>query len=92
MQFYSITMLQNTDTITIIEAFMIKGDGGLGGTIVSLFFNPEYHYITYSNQKVRGEVTSAEKTIFGTFPVTVIVAGGKAPGYVPVMLGLLEQE
>lgn len=73
-----------------IEAFMVKGGGSLGGAIVSLFFNPEYQYISYINQKVRGEVTSAGETIFGTLPVTVIVAGGKAPVYIPVVLGLLE--
>jgi hypothetical protein len=46
--------------------------------------------IEYVNQKVKGEVVSAGQTIFGKLPITVIVAGGRPPLRIPVVLGLVE--
>lgn len=73
-----------------IESFMLKAGGELGGAATTILANPEYHYVEYANQKIRQEVTSASESILGTLPVTVIIAGGKAPMHVPVVLGLLE--
>lgn len=74
-----------------VESFLIKAGGELWGAVTGLFSIPEYRYIKYVNQNVRGEVTSAgSESILGTTPVSVIIAGGKAPGYVPVILCIVE--
>lgn len=73
-----------------LELFMTKSGGNLGSALQSIFSTPEYNYVTYINQKVRGEVTSAGSTIMGQLPVSVVVIGGKAPSYIPVVLGLVE--
>lgn len=73
-----------------ISDFMIKGGGELGGAIASIFSSPEYRYIKYISQTVREEVTLAGETLFGTFPVSVVVAGGNPPLNTPVVLGLIE--
>lgn len=73
-----------------IESFTIKAGGELGGAVTGLFSMPEYRYIKYVNQSVRGAVTSAGEFIFGSKSVSVIVAGGKAPAYVPVIISLIE--
>lgn len=73
-----------------IESFLIKAGGELGGAVTGLFSIPEYRYIKYVNQNVRGEVTStSSESILGTTPVSVIIAGGKTPGYVPIILSLI---
>lgn len=73
-----------------IESFMIKAGGELGGAVTGLFSMPEYRYIKYVNQSVRGEVTAAGESLFGTKSISVIVAGGKDPAHVPVILNLIE--
>ncbi len=70
-----------------IKSFMIYGSGSLGGAVTSLFKDPNYVYIEYASQKVRGEAVNASQTIFGSQPVTVIVAGGS----VPVVLCLVDK-
>lgn len=73
-----------------ISTYMVYAGGEMGGVITSLFGNPNYQYVKYINQKVKGEVVNAGKTIFGNLPISVIVAGGKAPMYIPVILGIVE--
>ena len=74
-----------------ISTYMVYAGGEMGGVITSLFGNPNYQYVKYINQKVKGEVVNAGKTIFGNLPISVIVAGGKAPMYIPVILGIVEE-
>ena len=74
-----------------ISTYMVYAGGEMGGVITSLFGNPNYQYVKYINQKVKGEVVNAGKTIFGNLPISVIVAGGKAPLYIPVVLGVIEE-
>jgi hypothetical protein len=73
-----------------ISGFMVGGGGLTGGVIISIFANPTYHVVEYASQKVKGEVVGASQTIFGTLPVTVVIAGGRPPLRTPVILGLLE--
>jgi hypothetical protein len=73
-----------------ISAYMIYANGSMGGAITSLFSDPKYHYVDYISQKVKGEVVGAGQTIFGVLPVTVVIAGGKAPMHTPIILGLIE--
>jgi hypothetical protein len=73
-----------------ISAFMIGGGGLMGGVITSLFANPTYHVVEYASQKVKGEVVGTSQSLFGTLPVSVIIAGGKPPLRIPIILGLLE--
>jgi hypothetical protein len=49
-----------------------------------------YHIVEYVNQTVKGKVVNAGQSMFGRLPVTVIVAGGKPPLRIPVVLGLIE--
>lgn len=74
-----------------ISTFMVYAGGEMGGAVTSLFVDPNYQYVKYANQKVRGEVVSAGKTIFGNLPISVVVAGGSAPLYIPVILGVVEE-
>ena len=50
------------------------------------------HMVNYPSQKVKGEVLGApnESTVDNKFGITVVVAGGKAPLFIPVVLGWLE--
>jgi hypothetical protein len=73
-----------------ISAYMVFANGAMGGAITSLFSDPKYHYVDYISQKVKGEVVGAGQTIFGVLPVTVVIAGGKAPMHTPIILGLIE--
>ena len=71
-----------------ISSYLISAGGSMGGAIVSLFRDPHYRYVNYISQKVKGEVINAERSIFGD--ISVVVAGGKAPMYIPVILGVVE--
>ena len=71
-----------------ISSYLISAGGSMGGVIVSLFRDPHYRYVNYISQKVKGEVINAERSIFGD--ISVVVAGGKAPLYIPVILGVVE--
>ena len=71
-----------------ISSYLISAGGSMGGVIVSLFRDPHYRYENYISQKVKGEVINAERSIFGD--ISVVVAGGKAPLYIPVILGVVE--
>lgn len=62
----------------------------MGGAIVSLFYDPHYHYVDYISQKVKGEVIEEAITRYGSFPVSVVVVGGKAPMHTPIVIGLVE--
>lgn len=73
-----------------LEFFLTKSSGNFGTALKSIFSRPEYNYVTYINQKVRGEVTSAGATFAGQLPVSVIVIGGKAPTYTPIVLCLVK--
>jgi len=73
-----------------ISGFMVGGGGVTGGVITSLFGNPNYHVVDYVSQKVKGEVAAASQTMFGLQPITVVVAGGKPPLNIPLILGLVE--
>lgn len=73
-----------------ISSYMIYAGGSMGGAIVSLFRNPNYQLVKYINQKVKGEVIDSAQTIFGELPISVVVAGGKAPMHIPVILGVVE--
>jgi hypothetical protein len=78
-----------------ISGFMVAGGGSTAGVTTQTFLgrlgDPQnYHMVEYVSQKVKGEVVSAGQTIFGTLPVTVVVAGGKSPLHIPVVLGLVE--
>ena len=71
-----------------ISSYLIYAGGSMGGAITSLFSDPHYRYVKYISQKVKGEVINAERSIFGD--ISVVVAGGKAPLYIPVILGVVE--
>ena len=71
-----------------ISSYLIYAGGSMGGAITSLFSDPHYRYVNYISQKVKGEVINAERSIFGD--ISVVVAGGKAPMYIPVILGVVE--
>ena len=73
-----------------ISGFMVGGGGLTGGVITSLFVNPTYHIVEYTSQKVKGEVAGTSQSLFGLLPVTVVIAGGKPPLRIPVILGLVE--
>ena len=73
-----------------IPAYIVYAGGSMGGAVTNLFYNPNWQIVTYASQKVKGEVVGASKSIFGELPVSVIVAGGKAPTFIPVVLGLIE--
>lgn len=73
-----------------ISAYMIYANGAMGGAITSLFVDPQYHYVDFISQKVKGEVVGAGQTMFGTLPIAVVIAGGKPPLYTPIILGLVE--
>jgi len=72
-----------------ISNFLI-GSGGATGGILSIFSEPTYHIVDYLNQKVKGEVAVASKTISGAFGLSVVIAGGEKPLYIPVILGVVE--
>ena len=74
-----------------ISTYMIYAGGERGGAVTSLFVNPNYRYVKYESQKVKGEVINAGKTMFGNLPISIVVAGGKAPTYIPVILGVVEE-
>ncbi|GHV81857.1 hypothetical protein AGMMS49991_04150 [Spirochaetia bacterium] len=76
-----------------VSGFMMVGGGSTAGVTSQTLFGrlgdpKNYHMIEYVNQKVKGEVVSAGQTVFGTLPVTVVVAGGKPPLRIPIVLGL----
>jgi hypothetical protein len=78
-----------------ISGFMVESGGSRVGVTTQTFFGrlgdpKSYHFVEYVSQNVKGEVVSAGQTILGTFPVTVVVAGGKPPLRIPVVLGLVE--
>jgi len=73
-----------------IENFIIESNGAIGAVITNLFFEPEYFHVNYASQKVKAQVVSAGKSILGPLPLTVVVAGGRGPSYIPTVLGLLE--
>lgn len=73
-----------------IPMYMAGSRGTTGAAVASIFENPKYHIVEYANQKVRGEVVTAGQTIVGNLPISVIVAGGKAPLYTPIVIGLIE--
>jgi hypothetical protein len=73
-----------------VSGYMVGSGGLTGGVITSLFGDPTYHLVEYASQKVKGEVVGASQTIFGTLPVSVVIAGGKPPLRIPVILGLIE--
>lgn len=75
-----------------ISMYMVAAGGSMGGAVTSIFTNPEYHYVNYATQKVKGEVVAAGNTAFGNFPVSVVVAGGKPPMNTPVVLGVIEED
>jgi hypothetical protein len=78
-----------------VSGFMVAAGGSTAGvttqTLLGRLGDPKsYHVIEYVSQTVRGEVVSAGQTIFGTLPVTVVIAGGKPPLRIPVVLGLVK--
>ncbi len=75
-----------------ISMYMVFAGGSMGGAVTNIFANPEYHYVNYASQKVKGEVVAAGNTVFGNFPVSVVVAGGKSPMNTPVVLGVIEED
>ena len=77
-----------------ISSYMVSSGGSMGGAVTSIFTNPKYHYVDYASQKVKGEVVAAGNTAFGNlnFPVSVVVAGGKPPMNIPVVLGVIEED
>lgn len=73
-----------------IPMYMAGSRGTTGAAIASIFETPKYHIVEYINQKVRGEVVTAGQTIVGNLPISVVVAGGNAPAYIPIVIGLIE--
>ena len=73
-----------------IPAYMAGSRGTTGAAFTSLFGSPKYHIVEYASQKVRGEVVTAGESIMGNLPISVVVAGGKAPLYTPIVIGLIE--
>jgi hypothetical protein len=78
-----------------ITGFMVAGGGSTAGVTTQTFFGrlgdpKSYHLVEYASQKVKGDVVSAGQTMFGTLPVTVVVAGGKPPLRIPIVLGLVK--
>lgn len=73
-----------------ISSYIVYGNGNMGGAIVSLFYDPHYHYVDYISQKVKGEVIEEASNIFGRLPVSVVVVGGKAPMHTPIVIGLVK--
>lgn len=74
-----------------ISTYMVYAGGEMGGAVTNISGNPNYQYVKYESQKVKGEVVNAGKSIFGNLPISVVVAGGKAPLYIPVVLGVVEE-
>lgn len=54
------------------------------------FITKEYKFIKFVDERVRVEVTAAALTSFGYKSVSVVVLGGDAPMYTPIVLGLVE--
>lgn len=74
-----------------IDMFQISNNNSsLAAAPASIFATLQYQYVKYADQKVRGEVTSAAITAIGNWPVKVVVLGGDAPLYTPIVLGLVE--
>ncbi|MDE7140327.1 MAG: WVD2 family protein [Treponemataceae bacterium] len=81
-----------------ISGFVVK----YGGTMAAieyadgLFFSSRSSavYVDYIDQKLKGEIVEAGiTTLLGTTiesPLSVVVAGGKAPLHTPVVIGLVE--
>lgn len=72
-----------------LSSYMVYAGGSMGGAIVNWFGYPNYHYVDYASQKIKGEVVSAGKTFAGQLPISVVVAGSKSGR--PVVLGWLER-
>jgi hypothetical protein len=72
-----------------ISNFVVGGSGITAGVVTTLFRDPNYQVVDYVSQKVRGDVVGASQTGLGPAPVTIVIAGGKAPLHTPVVLGLV---
>lgn len=73
-----------------ISNYMIYANGEMGGALVNLFSDPHYQIVQYISQKVKGEVLNAGQTIFGITPISIVVLGGNAPLYIPIIIGIVE--
>jgi hypothetical protein len=74
-----------------ISAYMVDSTGAMGAAVTGIYSELKYYYVDYINQKIKGEVIIAAQKIGALIlPVTVVVAGGKAPLYIPVILGLVK--
>jgi hypothetical protein len=78
-----------------VSGFMVASGGRTAGVTTQTLFGrlgdpKNYHMVEYVSQEVKGKVVSGGQTMFGTLPVTVVVAGGKPPLRIPVVLGLIE--
>lgn len=73
-----------------IPMYMAGSRGTTGAAVASIFETPKYHIVEYASQKVRGEVVTTGQSILGNLPISVVVAGGKAPLYTPIVIGLIK--
>jgi hypothetical protein len=69
-----------------ISFLLLRGDLGW----VLRWGNPTYHTVQYVSQKVRGEVANVGPSRDGSRACNVVVAGGKPPLLIPVILGVVE--
>jgi len=82
-----------------ISPYIVIDGGNMGATgnnhYGSFYKSYPHHLVDYVNRKVKAEIISVVKKELGLsgveiLPISVVIAGGKAPIYTPVILGLVE--